>query len=602
MLSIDITDRQIKLVRGVHSGNKIRIQDADMRELSPGMVSNGYVTDVPMVAAELNDIIKTRDIKEKEAIVSITSSSIVYKEMTIAKPKNMKNAAVIEAMIQSEMNVTSEFNISFTIAGETEDEEKNKMLKVIAAACPQRLVDGYTRLFSHIGLQLKGVSISNNSVTRLITNTPKMADRMPMLLIQIDKNFLNMNLYENNQLAFSRFSNIDPNDYENAPDYVTRAVYDNLFRMIQFIRQRKNTKPLQEILFYGEIDSFIEISNAISSFNVPSNMLSMPTSIVTTAQFDFTKYANAIGALYRRNKELEHINLLEATSAKESKGSSGTLLAFLGTIIASAAVVGAVYMGVTAYDSKLHSDIDKIQTQIDDPKLKNDCQIVDDREVMLAGFNSYNSTVKSAVMLFNYQPKAQSLVVDKLREPLPKLKNANKYGTKVPSVSVTDAQPSEAYTQGNLDYTGSILKENEFLDIQTISIQGDTVNISFRGLCKGDPSSIPSRYANYLTNNVLNKYGQPYFTNVEYTGFAKDNISDFGTLAILLDLGRQKEVAANVSADKRLYPGEPLPADKKYDTIFSFEINMKLQPGSDELHTDIDKDIIGDAADTEVAE
>ena len=602
MLSIDITDRQIKLVRGVHSGNKIRIQDADMRELSPGMVSNGYVTDVPMVAAELNDIIKTRDIKEKEAIVSITSSSIVYKEMTIAKPKNMKNAAVIEAMIQSEMNVTSEFNISFTIAGETEDEEKNKMLKVIAAACPQRLVDGYTRLFSHIGLQLKGVSISNNSVTRLITNTPKMADRMPMLLIQIDKNFLNMNLYENNQLAFSRFSNIDPNDYENAPDYVTRAVYDNLFRMIQFIRQRKNTKPLQEILFYGEIDSFIEISNAISSFNVPSNMLSMPTSIVTTAQFDFTKYANAIGALYRRNKELEHINLLEATSAKESKGSSGTLLAFMGTLLASAAVVGAVYMGATAYDGKLHLDIDKIQDQIDDPKLINDCQIVDDREVMLAGFKNYNSTVNSAVMLFNYQPKAQSLVIDKIREPLPKLKNANKYGTKVPSVSVTDAQPSEAYAQGNLDYTGSILKENEFLDIETISIQGDTVHIALRGMCKGDPSSIPSRYANYLTNNVLNKYGQPYFTNVEYSGFSKTNISDYGTLAILLDLGRGKEVAANVSADKRLYPGDPLPADQKYDTIFSFEINMSLQPGSDELHTDIDKDILGDAANTEVAE
>ena len=34
MLSIDITDRQIKLVRGVHSGNKIRVQDADMRELT----------------------------------------------------------------------------------------------------------------------------------------------------------------------------------------------------------------------------------------------------------------------------------------------------------------------------------------------------------------------------------------------------------------------------------------------------------------------------------------------------------------------------------------------------------------------------------------
>ena len=127
MLSIDITDRQIKLVRGVHSGSKIRVQDADMRELTLGMVSNGYITDVPMVAAELNDIIKTKGITEKDAIVSITSSSIVYKEMLLPKPKSLKNTAAIEAMIQANMGVSKEFNISFTIAGETEDEEKNKL-------------------------------------------------------------------------------------------------------------------------------------------------------------------------------------------------------------------------------------------------------------------------------------------------------------------------------------------------------------------------------------------------------------------------------------------------------------------------------------------
>lgn len=535
MLSIDITDRQIKLVRGVHSGNKIRVQDADMRELSLGMISNGYVTDVPMVAAELNDIIKTKDIKEKEAIVSITSSSIVYKEMVVAKPKNMKNPAIIEAMIQSNMNVSNDFNISFTIAGETEDEEKNKMLKVIAAACPQRLVDGYVRLFSHIGLQLKGVNISNNSVTRLILNTPKMADRMPILLIQIDKNFLNMNLYEENQLAFSRFFNIDPNDYENAPDYVTRAVYDNLFRMIQFIRSRKGAKPLQEILFYGEIDSFIEITNAISSFNVPTNMLSMPSSIASSVQFDFSKYANAIGALYRRNKELEHINLLEATSAKESKGANGFLLGLFGAMVASAAVVGGVVVACELYNNTLTGKINGLQAMIDDPQMQNDLKIVDDRDAMLAGFNSYNDTVKKTGLLFDYRPKAQSIVFDKVREPL-------------------TAEDDKLLTQ------------DEELEIEEVSVGGYTVSVKFKGLSKGDPSSVPSRYAEYLTNKVLNKYGDPYFVNITYTGFVKDNITDWGTYAI-------------ISAD----------GSKTYDTVFSFEMTMQLQMGSDEEHTDIDK-------------
>ena len=542
MLSIDITDRQIKLVRGVHAGNKIKIQDADMRELGLGMVSNGYITDVPMVAAELNNIIKSKDIKEKECIVSITSSAIVYKEVTIAKPKNMKNPAIIEAMIQSTMNINTDYNISFTIAGETEDEEKNKMLKVMAAACPQRLVDGYVRLFSQIGLQLKAVNIANNSITRLITNTPKMGDRMPMLLIQIDKNFINMNLYENNQLAFSRFSTIDPSQYETddgsePTNYVSQAVYDNLFGMMNFIRGRKNSRPLQEILFYGDIDSFIEITNAISSFNVPTNMLTMPNSIVTSpsAQFDFSKFANAIGALYGRNKELEHINLLEATSAKESKGSGKFGLALLGGAVLAAAVVGAA-AGITGIiNTSLNSKIESFTAKIQDPQMQKDLKTVDDRDAMLSGFNSYNDTVNKTKLLFNYKPKAQSLVYNKLKEPIE-----------------------------DKDF----LKDKEELKITKFECTDYEVSATLMGVCKGDPSSIPSRYVDYLINKVKNKYGDAYFVNVTYTGFTKVNTSDL-------------EGYAFVASEW----------DKVFDTVFTFDLTMQLQMASDEDNTDVSEDL-----------
>ncbi len=534
MLSIDITDRQIKLVRGTQSGNKIKVQDADIRELSMGMVSNGYITDVPMVAAELNDIIRAKDIKEKEAVVSITSSSIVYKEMLVAKPKSLKNPAIIEAMIQSDMNISNEYNISFTIAGETEDAEKNKMLKVIAAACPQRLVDGYVRLFSHIGLQLKGVNIANNSVTRLILNTPKMSDRMPMLLIQIDKNFLNMNLYEDNQLVFSRFFNIDPNDYENEPDYVTRAVNDNLYRMLQFIRSRKGARPLQEILFYGDIDNFIEITNAISSFNISSNMLSMPNTIISQTQFDFAKFANAIGGLCKVNKELEHINLLEATSAKGSGSQNMYLLGLVGVMAGCVALVGITCGVLGIVNSGFQNQINSLQAQINDPALQNDLAIVDSRKKMLEGFQSYNDTVSKTVLLFNYQPKVQSYVVDKLREPLDNKED-------------------------------KLLTKDEELEITSLDISGNNVKVTFRGLSNGDPSSVPSRYAEYLTEKVLNKYGDPYFANVSYTGFTKDNLLDWGTYATIQSKGKTT-----------------------FDTVFTFDMTMTLQMGSDEENANYD--------------
>lgn len=541
MISIDITDRQIKFVRGQQSGSKVKILDADMRELTMGIVSNGYITDLPMVAAELNDIIKSKGVKEKDVVVSITSSSIVYKEIKVLKPKNMKNPAIIEAMIQSEMSASSDYNISFTVAGEEEDEEHNKLLRVYAAACPQRLVDGYVRLFSHVGLSLKQVYISNNSVSRLIKSTAKMADRMPLLLVQIDKNFLNVNLYENNQLSYSRFSNItpsDPNEYGTDGDYLPTAINNNLERMLQFISQRKGSKPLQEILFYGDIDSFIEISNAISSFGIPANMLSMPSSVSTNVQFDFTKFANAVGALFHTNKELEHINLLEATSAKESKGSGGFLLALVGTLLASAAVVGGITLGVGVLKGGVDKKIKEIDAKINDPVLKQDLEIVTARENMLEGFQNYNNTVDKVILQFNYMPKVQSLVFEKVQEPMDKKK-------------------------------GNILKDDELLEIAEISVDdGGGVTVSFRGLSKGNPTDLPSRYANYLTNKVLDKYGEPYFVDVTYTGFTKDNISEYGTMALL-------------SAEDR----------EKYDTYFSFDMSMQVKPGSDELHTDIIKDL-----------
>lgn len=534
MLSIDITDRQVKLVRGTHSGNKIKVQDADMRELSLGMVSNGYITDVPMVAAELNNIIKTKDIKEKECIVSITSSAIVYKEVIVAKPKNMKNPAIIEAMIQSAMNISMDYNISFTIAGETEDAEHNKMLKVMAAACPQRLVDGYIRLFSQIGLTLKAVNISNNSITRLITNTPKLSEKMPMLLIQIDKSFINMNLYEENQLAFSRFSTIDPSQFADETEdgesvnYVAQAVYDNLYSMMNFIRGRKGSKPLQEIVFYGEIDSFIEITNAISSFNVPTNMFSMPTSIIPSpsAQFDFSKFANAIGALYSRNKELEHINLLEATSAKESKGTGKFGIAILGCAAAAAALVGGACLITASINNSLNAEIDDYTAKIQG--MQTDLKIVDDRTAMLTGFQNYNDTITRTQGLFNYMPKAQSLVYNKMHEPI-----------------------------DDKDF----LKDSEVLTITEFNCTGYSVTAKIMGRSKGDPSSVPARYAEYLTNKVLNQYGNPYFVNVVYSGFDKINMSDIATFGFLATKG-----------------------EEEFDTIFSFEISMQLQMGSDEEH------------------
>lgn len=487
MLSIDITDRQIKLVRGTSQGSKIKIDEVDFREIEKGLVSNGYIADVPLVAAEIIDMINTRAIKEKDTIVSISSSSILYKELMLPKPRKLSNTAAIEAMIGSNMGISGDYNISYTIVGETVDENKNPLIKVLATACPQRLVDGYVKLFTHMGLSLKAVNISNNAISRLIQNTPKMSAYMPLLLVQIDKEFLNINLYEDNVLSFSRYFKIDPDDYNNAEDYVNQAIYDNLFRMFQFFQSRKDMKPIKEMMFYGEIDDFIALTNTVSGFNVSCHILSAPTTIASRADFEFTVYANAIGALYKVNKELEHINLLDTTAAKESKGLN-TFFIGLGAaaLISVLAVVGANVV-VDVINNSIKGEITKVQAQINDTELQARLTTLQQKEGVLENFQSYKNSIANAELMYNYMPKGTTTVYKMLKEPFTAKQNG------IESVT-SDA------VRKNL---------NGMKLVDSVSISGYSVSATFS--CTNQAQ--PSQYVRALI-------AQGYFENITYNGYA----------------------------------------------------------------------------------
>lgn len=527
MLSIDITDRQIKLVRGTSQGSKIKIDEVDFREIEKGLVSNGYIADVPLVAAEIIDMINTRSIKEKDTIVSISSSSILYKELMLPKPKKLSNTAAIEAMIGSNMGISGDYNISYTIVGETVDENKNPLIKVLATACPQRLVGGYVKLFTHMGLSLKAVNISNNAISRLIQNTPKMSGYMPLLLVQIDKEFLNINLYEDNVLSFSRYFKIDPADYNNAEDYVNQAIYDNLFRMFQFFQSRKDMKPIKEMMFYGEIGDFIALTNTVSGFSVPCHILSAPTTIASRADFEFTIYANAIGALYKVNKELEHINLLDTTAAKESKGLN-TFFIGLGAaaLISVLAVVGANVV-IDVINNNIKSQITKVQADINDTALQARLTTLKQKEGVLANFQSYKDSIANAELMYNYMPKGTTSVYKMLREPFTEKQD------KIENVTKDDIRK----------------KLNGMKLIDSVDISGYSVTATYS--CKNQEQ--PSQYVRALID-------QGYFENITYTGYTVEKGEDNKetvefSLTMLLKAGNGVAVDKN-SANSIIEAGE----------------------------------------------
>ena len=54
MLSFDITDRNIRVVKGAEASNKIKIHSAATIDIDEELIVNGHIKDIPNVATIIN--------------------------------------------------------------------------------------------------------------------------------------------------------------------------------------------------------------------------------------------------------------------------------------------------------------------------------------------------------------------------------------------------------------------------------------------------------------------------------------------------------------------------------------------------------------------
>lgn len=404
MLSFDITDRHIRIIRGTENHGKIKVADATTIDVEEGLIVNGHIKDIPKMATIINDELKTKRMADKEAVISISSNLIIFKELHIPKAKGTQLLTIVQNQMQTTMGIADDYSISYTIAGEIEEDGVQAM-KVLATACPFEVVDCFRKVFSMLGIALRSVAVSCNTISRIILSNPKNKAKMPMLLVQIDPTFVSLNLYENNQLTFSRFASIDPEDYDNSEDYIYEAVNENVFRMFQFQRSRNGDNPIQNVVFYGETTEYIRLTNALEQMDITTSILGTPNNIGGYENFEFQEYANAIGAMFRTNKDTERINLIEVDAAvgRSSAGAS-FFLSVAGAAVVSAAVVGAVWIFGNIQVNQYNSERVEIEEWMNSPEVAAQVAAVDAAQTKLDKVNVVKNVIDTAVTNYESLP------------------------------------------------------------------------------------------------------------------------------------------------------------------------------------------------------
>ncbi|MGN0676266.1 MAG: pilus assembly protein PilM [Ruminococcus sp.] len=507
MLSFDITDRNIRIIKGTESGNKIRISSAATLELDEDIIVNGYVQDIPRVATLINSVLATNKMADKEAIISISSNLTIFKELQLEKTKEQEFTKNVRQEMQNALGIDDTYSVSYVIVGDTDEEiaaGRENLVTVLATACPYKIIDCYKEVFRMLGISLRSVMIGCNCITKLLLADTKIKSKMPLLAVQIDKNFISLNLYEKRgknedcQLAFSRFASISAEDYDDSDDYVFEAVVENIYRMLQFQRSRNTGETVENIIFYGEIGDnayYKRLIDEMAKMDLHGDTLTAPPQIHGYDNLKFELFANAIGAMFKRNKETEKINLLETDTVNNNKIKSDGAFKYilLGTTAACAAVVGIVWGILTGVNSGIQNDIDDLQAKINAPETAQQIQLFDNLTAMQTEVETYLTSVTNLKDAFDSKPVILGDKYDVFQEAIDK--TVSELPTKVEKARIINPQ----YADGKMSF-----------EVECSSIDEPT-------------QKLPAQFAENL---MKTDYGKDYFVDVTYSNYSVSEITE----------------------------------------------------------------------------
>ncbi len=423
MLSFDITDRNIRVVKGAESSGKIRISSAATVNVEEGLIVNGHVKDVPAVATLINNVLKMHKMPDKEAIVSISSNLTIFKEMTVAKGRGQDLQKTVKLQMQAELNLDDSYSVSYIIVGDADSSEVSEpSYKILATACPYEIVNSYREMFKLLGIVLRSVMIGCNCITKVLLADTRIRSKMPLLAVQIDNNFISLNLYEQGQLSFSRFASIDSADYGYSEDYVFEAVNENIFRMLQFHRSRNTGESIENVIFYGDTHEYVRLTDELEKLDLKTSLINVPPQIHGHENLEFSLYANAIGAMFKRNREIEKINLLDTdigTAVKQRiRNESSGNVAMLGALIGSLVIAGGVYAFYFFRNNSVENKIEDCNNFINSESTSEKIRHHDHLTELKKTVNAYYTKINNADAAYLSQPVIEGPVYDEIEKIL----------------------------------------------------------------------------------------------------------------------------------------------------------------------------------------
>lgn len=527
VLSIEIKNRNIKILEGSKNGSSVTIYKSLFLDIEPGSIDDGKIVHMDSVVANIEKALKDNNIKTKNATMILNTNETITRNIDLPL---LKNKSETLSMIKNELNQIlpvdlNEYKVVYKLTYTTFSDEV-EMGNYIVYGLPKTIYEEYIELAGRLKLELIAIDLASNcldkiAVQKLSINKESLKPGTSVAFIDIGRN-ISFSVLNDGKDVFSKissngifdivrnFQSIYDISQEDALKDIERISLidigesmadisklnilednintwiDEFNRYIRYYNSSFKDMPIEKIYIHGSFSKIRDLDEYLESrLNITTEFINEVSNViykgnVTRDSFDIKSFFNPLMSLYINRND---INFLTDRKKKHRVRFNTAVMVMAVSVIGVLTIAYHVYTYMVE-KSVLEKEIAIFEEYINNAEnIKTDQEVVQIKNKLLL-LRTYMDEATKLQNAIKSEDSVNTLIFEQVAASMP-------LGTKINSMSIDSTSiqmQCSSTTRQEVAQFEKNLKQVEFINSVYIpaivdSTEGDGVNYNYSVVC-----------------------------------------------------------------------------------------------------------------------
>ncbi|WP_313163748.1 pilus assembly protein PilM [Sedimentibacter sp.] len=523
ILSVEIKNRNIKILDGLRKGSSITVYKSLLLDLEPGSIDDGKIIDIDSVVHIIDNALKENNIKTKNAIFIINTNATITRNMELPLLKSNSETFL---MVKNELSQLLPVDIEQykIVYKKTDTVTIDGVVKglYIVYGLPIAIYEQYIELSESLKLELVAMDLASNCLDKiaaksLFVNKENLKPSTSVGFVDIGYNNILFSVLNDGKDIFSRISSNGLRDivnnfeavYNLSTEEAINEIYglslgdnfelnkisksnileeninmwaDEFNRYIRYYNSNNKDRQIEHIYVYGSFANMSGIDQYLESrLNISTSTVNELSNIIDkTGKLDIKTYMNTILSLYIDRRDINF--LTDRKKQHKNKFNTGVVVMAASLI----AVLTIAYYGYSYFVEKsaLDKDIAAMEAFLNNQEniMLNDEAVKARNKSLL--LQKYKDEADKLLIAIKNEDAVNSIIFEQIAASIP-------HGTIINSMSIdrtsinlqcTSASRQEA-AQFEKNLQGIEFIDNVYIPAVADSAEGSSVSYSYSVVC-----------------------------------------------------------------------------------------------------------------------